>query len=48
MIGKGWGADGWIMIPTVILGGCRIFRRKPPPNIHAIKITDDQTSARYR
>jgi hypothetical protein len=48
MIGRGGGADGWITMPTLMLGGCRIFRRKPPLIIHAITITDNQTTTRYR
>jgi hypothetical protein len=47
-IGGGAGADGWITMPTLMRGGCRIFRRKPPPNTHTIAITDNQTSARYK
>jgi hypothetical protein len=45
MIGGG-DAVGWISMPMLMRGCCRIFRRKPPLNIHAITIADNQTSTR--
>ncbi len=38
MIGGG-DADGWIRMPMLILDDCRIFRLKPPQNIHANNIS---------